>query len=42
MPDKTAVFIDAGYLRKINALKIDFDKLIKLLVGTRELHRTYY
>ena len=42
MPDKTAVFIDAGYLRKINTTRIDFEKLIKAMIGTKELHRAYY
>ena len=42
MPEKTAVFIDAGYLRKINTVRIDFGKLIKTMIGTKELHRAYY
>jgi uncharacterized LabA/DUF88 family protein len=42
MSDKIAVFIDAGYLRKINTTKIDFNKLICSLVGKMELYRAYY
>jgi uncharacterized LabA/DUF88 family protein len=42
MPDKTAVFIDAGYLKKINTVKIDFEKLVREMIGTKELHRAYY
>ena len=42
MPEKTAVFIDAGYLRKINTVKIDFERFIKALIGNKELHRAYY
>ena len=42
MPDKAAVFIDAGYLRKINTIRIDFEKLIRKMISTKELHRTYY
>ena len=42
MPDKAAVFIDAGYLRKINAAKVDFGKLVRAIIGARDLHRAYY
>lgn len=42
MPDKVAIFIDGGYLRKINPARTDYAKLINALVGSNSLHRAYY
>lgn len=42
MSVKVAVFIDGGYLRKINSLKIDLEKLTSSMIGSNILHRAYY
>lgn len=42
MGEKVAVFIDGGYLDKINSRKIDFEKLVAQMIGDNTLHRVYY
>jgi uncharacterized LabA/DUF88 family protein len=44
---RIAIFVDGGYLEKIiknefSEVPIDFSKLVEILVGGRELLRTYY
>ena len=44
MAEKAAVFIDGGYLNKINVrkYKLDYQKMIDSLLGGMELWRSYY
>jgi uncharacterized LabA/DUF88 family protein len=42
MVEKTAIFIDGGYLIKLCAHRIDFRKLLDKLLGPKELYRAYY
>ena len=44
---RVAIFIDGGYLEKViknefGGLPVDFAKLVEVLVGGRELLRSYY